>query len=488
MTVRRALFWVVIVVASTVTLPALAANPAIEKEAQALQKKAIDEDFLNVDYPGAIKKLQAALARCDGDKCSSNIKASLFRDIGAMQILAGNDGDGRKSFAQALSFDSSLQLDPAYKNPQLEGIWADVKKNGPPAAPTGGTEPPVAAGSQPSGYFAHTPAPEAPARTPLPVYAEYSGSEQLARVIVKYKGPGMGDWKPLDLPKLDAGYGGLIPCKDVGQGVMSYYIQGFNAANDPVATSGSRNKPYTVPVKAQITGPAPSLPGKDPPKQCSDTAGAECPPDFPGCNNKKGSGEDCDKDSQCSSNSCVGGKCADKKGGGEDCGSDDECASGSCSSGTCTAAKKAGGEDCEGDDECDSGSCKAGKCASSGGKFSRVWVGLNISLDVYVMPGAQDVCYLGGGSTGSINGAGYRCVDPAAGKGFPPDQPTSAAIAIGRSDQVQGGFAHGPMNIQASFDYALNTNMLIGARAGYELLTMPTPSGISSSFPPVHLE
>jgi hypothetical protein len=109
-------------------------------------------------------------------------------------------------------------------------------------------------------------------------------------------------------------------------------------------------------------------------------------------------------------------------------------------------------------------------------------------MDVYVMPGAQDVCYLGGGTTGSINGAGYRCVDPNAGKAFPPDQQTSAAIAIGRSDQVQGGFAHGPFNIQASFDYALNMNMLVGARAGYEALTMPTPTGLTASFPPVHLE
>src|SRR6202042_1301540 len=150
-------------------------------------------------------------------------------------------------------------------------------------------------GSQPSGDFAHTPPLEAPVRTPLPVYAEYSGGEQLARVILKYKGAGMGDWKPVELAKMDSGFGGMIPCKDVTQGTMSYYIQGFNAGNDPVATSGSRNKPYTVPVKAQISGPAPSLPGQSAPKQCGELAGAECPPDFPGCNSKKASGEDCDK-------------------------------------------------------------------------------------------------------------------------------------------------------------------------------------------------
>jgi hypothetical protein len=37
-----------------------------------------------------------------------------------------------------------------------------------------------------------------------------------------------------------------------------------------------------------------------------------------------------------------------------------------------------------------------------------------------------------------------------------------------------------------SGDYALNMNMLVGIRAGYELLTMP--SAVSASFAPVHLE
>jgi hypothetical protein len=481
---RRFLFWAVLVVASLVSLPAFAVDAKIEKDAQALQKKAIEEDSLNVDYPSAVKHLQSAVAKCDGDKCSPAIKGAILRDLGAMQILAGNDGDGRASFAQAVAVDAQLDLDPAYKTPQLEAVWNEVKKKAPATPSGGGTEPPTPAGPQPSGDFAHTPAPEAPVRTPLPIYAEYSGSETLARVIGKYKGPGMTDWKPIELAKMGTGFGGLIPCKDVAQGTMSYYIQGFNAGNDPVATSGSRNKPYTVPVKAQITGPAPSLPGQDAPKQCGELAGAECPPDFPGCNSKKASGEDCDKDSQCTSNACVGGKCAEKKGGGDDCEKDDDCQSGSCSESKCTAAKKSSGEDCEASDECESDSCKEGKCSGGGGgggKFPRVWVGLALSLDLYVMPGAQNVCSK---TQGSINSAGYGCIDPANGSAFPPNSTINGAIIQGKSDQVQGGFVHGPFTIMASLDYALNQNMLLGARVGYEALTIPT----GSAFAPVHLE
>jgi hypothetical protein len=478
---RRVLFWVAIAVASLVSVPAFAADPRIEKEARALQKKAVEEDSLNVDYPSAVKKLQSAAAKCDGDKCAPPTKAAILRDLGAMQILAGSEPEGRASFGRALAVDGQLELDPAYKNPQLDAIWSEVKKKGPAAG--GGSESSGPAGPQPSGDFTHTPAPEAPVRTPLPVYVEYSGSEQLGRIIAKYKGPGMTDWKPIELAKLGMGYGGLIPCKDVTQGTMSYYIQGFNSGNDPVATSGSRNKPFTVPVKAEITGAAPALPGKDAPQQCGEMAGAECPPDFPGCNSKKGLGEDCDKDKQCTSNSCVGGKCAEKKAGGDDCEKDEECTSGSCADGKCTAAKKAGGEDCEKDDECDSDSCKESKCTGGGGgAFPKVWVGVSVSLDIYLMPGTKNACLRSSPSNDPVNTVGYNCLNGST--RFPANSTEDGDIDQSRADLVQSGLTHGPLTIMASLDYALSPNVLIGGRLGYELLTIPT----GAAFAPVHIE
>jgi hypothetical protein len=269
---------------------------------------------------------------------------------------------------------------------------------------------------------------------------------------------------------------------------MTYYIQGFNAANDPVATSGSRNKPFSVPVKTQIAGDPPALPGQDPPKQCGELAGAECPPDFPGCTTKKASGEDCDKNDQCKSNACVGGKCAEKKSGGEDCQADDECSSGTCSDGKCTEAKKADGDDCESSDECDSGSCKEGKCSGGGSHSPRVFIGVSVAIDLYPVPGAQNVCALNSSGTGPLtSGNPYSCLTTG-GSAFPgtsnPAINSNIRTGPGSSDQVLGGFAHGPLPIMVSGDYVLNPNMMIGARIGYEALTIPT----GSAFPPLHLE
>jgi hypothetical protein len=460
---------------------ALAADPKIEKEAQALEKKAIEEDNLNVNYAGAIKKLQSAIAKCDGDKCNSSLKASLLRDLGAMQVLNGNVDEGKASFGQAIGMDSSIDLDPAYKNPQLEGIWADVKKKG----GGGGGGAPVKAGPQPTGDFVHSPPTEALVRTPLPVYVEYSGSEELTRVTVKYKGFGQPEWKTIELKKTDSGYGAMIPCKDVTQGLMQYFVQGFSDQHDPVANSGTRAKPFTVPVNLTITGPAPSLPGEEPPEQCADTG--ECPPDFPGCGGKKKhGGDDCAKDSECESGQCSDDKCVDKKGSGEDCGSDSECNSGTCSSGKC-AGKKAEGDECDSDEDCDSDKCTEGKCSassSSSGKSPKLWIGIGAQVDVYFLPGADDVCLLNTSSGAPINAAGYSCIDPGSGSSFPSNRTIDEEIHKGTSDQVVGGVRPNNIRLFLSADYALGKNVLVGLRAGYVLSTAPT----GSAFAPLHLE
>jgi hypothetical protein len=489
-----------------VSLPALGADANVERQAQALQKKAIEEDNLNVNYPEAIKKLALAISKCDGDKCNATLKGALYRDLGAMLILSGAVDDGRASFGKALGLDPSLELDAAYKSQMLDGLWNDARKKaggGGGAAPAGGAAAPdtgVATegggAPQPQGDFAHVPAGAQLVRTPLPVYAEYLGTEKLLRVVVKYRGAGMTDWKPFELRKMETGYGGLIPCKDVGEGRMQYYIQGYGTSDDPVAASGSRTKPYTVPIKPALSGPAPSLPGQDAPLQCAQSTGSsDCPPDFPGCRAaKKTGGEDCSKNSECDSGSCAGGKCAEKKGEGDDCDKDNECASGSCSDSKCTAPKKSADESCDSDDQCTSGVCKHDKCAegadkrSSLAKARRMWIGVAGSLDFVSLPAADNVCKLVQGMNGGVspvNTAGYQCVDPSTSANFPG---TSLAnnnrITAGT---VAGGIAPGNLRLMVSFDYALSMNVLLGARAGYSLFTDPA-SAPGPAFAPIHVE
>jgi hypothetical protein len=497
--VRRLLLALAIIVISGVaSKPAFATDPKAEKEAQALQKKAIEEDYLNVDYAAAVKNLKAAALRCGADGCKPTVKGAILRDLGSMQILGGALDEGKLSFTQSLSLDGSLELDPSYKNAQLSTVWNEIKKAAasqpaPPPAPTAEPPQPPAA---PGGDFVYSPPAEALVRTPLAIYAEYPGSGELVHVVAKYKGFGMTEWKSIELRKIDHGFGGTIPCGDVAQGPMQYYLQGLNAQNEPVAALGSKTKPLTTSVNPQISGAPTGLPGEPAPVQCEDKASAECPPDFPGCkSNKKPADAACAKNIECESASCHEGKCAEKKDAGETCESEAECKSGSCADGKCIA-KKAEGEECESSDECDSNHCKNGKCTEASSPFHRVWVGVSAQVDWFIMPGGTNVCVLpvpAGRAPQPIStpmDTGYSCVD-SSGNRFPTTDAQGLLVnhSISQThDRVTPGGAIGNIRILASFDYALNPNILLGARAGYVLNTDPVAGSAGAPFPPLHLE
>ena len=133
------------------------------------------------------------------------------------------------------------------------------------------------------------PHPDQQVRTSVPVLVEYNGEEKLVKVLVRYKGFGMTEFKQFELRKLgEKQWGGNSPCGDVQTGDFLYYIQGFNDQNDPVATAGSRNEPYKTKITAQPVADAPHLPNQPAPTQCADTG--DCPPDFPGCKKKPPAG------------------------------------------------------------------------------------------------------------------------------------------------------------------------------------------------------
>lgn len=262
-----------LVVLCVLALPTAALGQQ-EDSARALQRKAMDEDYLALDFAKAQARLATAITRC-ADQCSVPLRARLHRDLGVVRIAAGDRARGLEEFAIALAIDASVTLDRDVSTKQLEQAFAEAKKLG--AEPE--SEPP------PRGDFVHTPAPEQAAGTPLPIYVEHTNKEPVARVLVRYKGGAMSEWKNLELAKAGgSGWQVLIPCADVTPSTMRYYVQGFDPSGDPVALSGDRNHPYRVPIRATSVASPPHLPGSPPPSPCTTPPStADCPPNFPGC-------------------------------------------------------------------------------------------------------------------------------------------------------------------------------------------------------------
>lgn len=450
-----------------VSPPALAQNAKVEAQAKALQKKAMDEDYLATEFTKAQDKLDKAVAACGTDKCAAPLRAQIRRDLGVVQIGGQIDKEkGIGNFVEALKLDPAIALDPDLRTKDLDAAFAEAKKR----AAGGGSAKPAGGGGttstgQPTGDFVHEPTTEQQVRTAIPVYVEYSGEEQLVKVIARYKGFGMTDWKTVELKKTgEKGWGAVLPCADVQQGTTQYYIQGFNAANDPVAVGGDRNNAYKTKVQTDKVAEPPHLPNQPAPTQCADTG--DCPPNFPGC--KK-----------------AGPVIGPEQPSGKD-----------------------GGEFCEEDSECKSKECKGNKCTDfeSDKKVRKVWVGASIGFDYVLVPSADDVCKLTGTRDPEplvpLNTSNYYCVN-SDGSDYPyrpadladaTANPVKAAennnLVKGSSDKVSGGGAFGNVRLLASLDYAMSLNVLLGVRAGYVLNTYPGEAAKTDNkaFPPVHLE
>jgi hypothetical protein len=395
------------------------ADARTEAAAKALEAKAMQEDYLATDFDKALEKLNQAAAKC-GERCSAVVKAQIKRDIGVVQVAKQNHEAAVGAFTEALKADPNIQLDPDTRTKEVDSAWSEAKKQAAAAAPASSG----AGAAPPAGDFTMQPAPETLTHTPLAVFVEYSGSETLAKAVLKYKALGMNEWKTLEMKPMDKGWGAQIPCNDVIDGDVLYYVQGFNASNDPVATSGDRNNPFHTTAKRGFTGDIPHFPGKEPPKQCVDNG--DCPPDFPGC--KKPEAETPE------------GTLKDE---GQDCEEDSECASDKC------------GED---------KTCRGG--VKSSGKRKRFWIGLAFAYDFVIIPGGNDVCRL---TVQAIPAGPYDCT--VNGSDFPSRASTAGYetldIVQGESDSVSSGFGPGNFRILASFDYAPTTNVMVGLRLGY---------------------
>jgi hypothetical protein len=120
--------------------------------------------------------------------------------------------------------------------------------------------------------------------------------------------------------------------------------------------------------------------------------------------------------------------------------------------------------------------------------YRRTWIGGVGSFDLVVVPAASDVCVLNlQGTAPATPGNPYWCRDASSGAPFPgQDGATNARIAS-NADLVQSGLAVGNVRLLVSVDYAITPNVLLGARVGYVLRTIPN-QGIEAPFPPFHVE
>jgi len=267
-----------------------------------LDQEAINVEYLNTNFTKAEEKLKQALLLCKGNACSAKVRAQIHRDLGMVYIVGLKKAEeGKAQFVEALKADPAISLDQDLITTEIQAAFDEARKAAGVAAPAAAGEAPAEAdGEDPEtpdgppaadGDLNHEPPVEQAVLTPVPVYVELPEGVTANKVSLRYKPFGSGGWKTIQMNRHKAGYAAEIPCLDVGSntGNLAYYIQAMSAAGDLVGFSGTRTAPHHVPIKAELAGEPPNLPGKPPPSQCVDPA--DCPPGFPGCDEAARGGE-----------------------------------------------------------------------------------------------------------------------------------------------------------------------------------------------------
>jgi hypothetical protein len=132
----------------------------------------------------------------------------------------------------------------------------------------------------------------------LPVFVSVPADAPVAHIYLYYKSTGMREFHRVEMQQMAGGYGYEIPCSDVFQPEVNYYIVAFGTDGSPLGFSGTQQDPLSVPIVSERTQPPPALPGRAPPDQCHET---ECPPGMAGCEShgSAGLGDTCRSNSEC---------------------------------------------------------------------------------------------------------------------------------------------------------------------------------------------
>jgi hypothetical protein len=421
------------------TLPA-AAQFTRDNAASKKIDEAINEHYLATDFDKAESVLTGTINAC-GDKCSPGVIAKAWMYVGIVRGSGKNDQNGAKdAFQKALAADPGVKLDTQLATPETQTTFAALGGAGAAAAPEkpGKKAAPAPANEDAGdkGGLKCTPdVREVQTRRPIPM--QCMSDEEAASMELRYKPFGADAWKSVKMKKKDDAFRGEIPCDATGSaGTLKVYVRAKDAAGESVDSFGSKSKPIEFQISETSTAEPPAYEGEEAPQRC--VAKEECPPDFPGCQDKPKRGN---------------------KDWGVACDNSMECKEGLlCNDGTCEAAPA-----CESNADCQTGTCVDNKCSVGGDEgpgpsasYKKNWVGLHFAQDIAIM-GGSNVC-----SAPSRASNGYACyVSGTTDQPYNGDPFPGAGIATGTVLATQ--------RLLLSFDRAVTQHITAGVRIGYAL-------------------
>lgn len=218
------------------------------------------ENYDLMDYDAAKKLLNQALASAKKAKLDKDpVTARVYLDLG-LAAFAGGDIEGAKvAFVSAVQIDPKIQIEAAYKSPELTKMLDEARASGGSAAKpdAGGGEPVLDSVDCTSVKgLQHTIIDSAPGAAPQPIEALVGGDITPVKVSVFYRVEGATDFTEVKLGKQgECKYTGAIPAAAMKGSLIHYYVAALDGNNKAIAAKGSSGSPnileLTAPVKGQ---------------------------------------------------------------------------------------------------------------------------------------------------------------------------------------------------------------------------------------------
>jgi hypothetical protein len=288
-------------------LSGLAASASAQVSNQRLAEinRSAMEAYNNLDVEVAKRTLEDAARSAERGGSKGPALARTYANLGV--VLVGGMGEtaaGTEAFVRALREDPNVEPDPLVATPEVMSAFASAKRKVGSSASARATAPepaPIPEQVPATGNLDHEPVPEQLAQTPIPVFVRRSDELEAETLKVFYRSLGMSKPGSAEMKPTQDGWAFLIPCIDVAEPTVEYFIVAEDADGNKVGNFGDPNAPVSVNVVTTRSLPAPSLPGLPPPQTCSAAIENECPPGLPGCRSGNGQlGDSCTSDDACS--------------------------------------------------------------------------------------------------------------------------------------------------------------------------------------------
>lgn len=248
-------------VAPSVVLMLLAGSVHADPKGNVNAKiKAAMEAYDSFDYDGAKKALNDALALAKKSKLDhDSVTAKAYLDLGIVAFAVPDQAAAKEAFVEAVKIDPKIQIDVAYKSPELAKLLDQARAEAKTGGTSGGGDIGLGSGDDDCGSvhgLDHTIIDSAKAGAPQPIEVKLGADVKAAKVSVMFRPEHATDFTEVKLSKAgECKYTGAIPASAMKGSLVHYYVAAYGGdGTKPLATKGSAGSPNIIEISGVASG------------------------------------------------------------------------------------------------------------------------------------------------------------------------------------------------------------------------------------------